>query len=94
MKKFNFLICYDIADAKRLSKVAKSLEKEAIRIQKSIFYYMQATKEDIKEMVSTLELIICKDEDDIRIYKVDIYSSLHLKSAINLKKPNIIGETA
>ena len=91
MKRFNFLICYDIADAKRLSKIAKSLEKEAIRIQKSIFYYMDASKGDIENIVKILESIISKDEDDIRIYKIDIHSSLNMKSAINLKKPNIIG---
>ncbi|MEA1892885.1 MAG: CRISPR-associated endonuclease Cas2 [Campylobacterota bacterium] len=91
MKKFNFLICYDISDVKRLSKVAKSLEKEAIRIQKSIFYYMDASKEDIEKIVKILESIISTDEDDIRIYKIDIYGSLNINSAINLKKPNIIG---
>jgi len=91
MKKFNFLICYDIAEKKRLSKVAKHLEKESIRIQKSIFYYMNASKKDIEETVQKLESIISKDEDDVRIYKIDIESSLHLKSAVNLKKPNIIG---
>jgi len=91
MKTFNFLICYDIAERKRLSKVAKYLEKEAIRIQKSIFYYKDASKKDIKETVKRLESIISQDEDDIRIYKIDIHSSLHMKSAINLKKPNVLG---
>lgn len=90
MKRFNFLICYDIADKKRLVKVAKSLEKEAIRIQNSIFYYMNGSKEDIKKIVSILEEIIDSNDDDIRIYKVDKYSSLHLKSGVNLKQPNIL----
>ena len=40
MKRFDFLVCYDIADAKRLRKVAKLLEKEAIRIQKSQFFML------------------------------------------------------
>lgn len=91
MKKFNFLICYDISDAKRLRKVAKSLESVSIRIQKSLFYYMDGSAQDIKNIVRKLDEIINQDEDDIRIYKVDKYSSLHLKSAIDLKKPNIIG---
>ena len=87
---FNALICYDIANPKRLSKVAKSLEKVSIRIQKSIFYYVEATSQDIKEIVKIIEDIIDKQNDDVRIYKVDKNSSLHLMKGINLKKPNII----
>jgi len=92
MKKFNFLVCYDIADVKRLKKVAKTLETVAMRIQKSIFYYMDASAEDIKHLVEIFNKIIDPKEDDIRIYKIDIHSSINLKSAINLRKPNIIGE--
>jgi len=91
MKKFNALICYDIADPKRLAKVARSLEKIAIRIQKSIFYYMEASTDDIKNIVRILENIIDDEKDDIRIYKVDKNSSINLNGAIDLKKPNLIG---
>ncbi len=90
MKKFNALICYDIADKKRLAKVARNLEKVSIRIQKSIFYYIDATVNDIQEIVKILVDIIDDEKDDIRIYKVDKNSSINLKSGINLKKPNII----
>jgi len=90
MKKFNALICYDIADKKRLAKVAKNLEKVSIRIQKSIFYYLNATVPDIQKIVKILMDIIDNEKDDIRIYKVDKNSSINLKNGINLKKPNII----
>jgi len=90
MKKFNFLICYDISDEKRLAKVAKELEKVSIRIQKSIFFYPEASKDEITSLVVSLEEIIEKDEDDIRIYKIDINHSLNLKSGIDLKNPNIL----
>jgi len=90
MKKFNALICYDISDPKRLSKVAKHMEKISIRIQKSIFYYIEATTNDIKEIVQLLEDIIDNSYDDVRIYKVDKNSSINLKHGINLKQPNII----
>lgn len=89
-KKFNFIISYDMADAKRLSKIAKLLEKISIRIQKSIFYYSDVTKDDIKSIVKNIEEIIDEKEDDVRIYKVDINRSLNLNSAIDLKNPNII----
>jgi len=90
MKKFNALICYDIADPKRLAKIAKNLEKVSIRIQKSIFYYMGATVNDIKEIVKIIEEIIDEQKDDIRIYKVDKNLSINMQHGINLKQPNII----
>jgi CRISPR-associated protein Cas2 len=90
MKKFNFLICYDIADPKRLAKIAKNLEKVSIRIQKSIFYYVEATARDIEQTVMMIEQIINNDEDDVRVYKIDKNSSINLKKGIDLKKPNII----
>ncbi|MDQ7060891.1 MAG: CRISPR-associated endonuclease Cas2 [Sulfurimonas sp.] len=90
MKKFNFLICYDIADPKRLSKIAKALEKVAIRIQKSLFFYTLASQEDIVEITQTLDAILNQEEDDIRIYKVDKLSSINLNCGINLRIPNLI----
>lgn len=90
MKKFNFLICYDIADPKRLVKIAKNLEKVSIRIQKSVFYYVEATARDIEEIIMIVEQIINRDEDDVRVYKIDKNSSINLERGIDLKKPNII----
>ncbi len=90
MKRYNALICYDIADPKRLAKIARNLERVSIRIQKSIFYYMDASSEDIKNIVEIIEEIIDKENDDVRIYKVDKNSSINLESGINLKNPNII----
>jgi len=90
MKKFNALICYDIADKKRLAKIARNLEKVSIRIQKSLFYYMDATVDDIKMITMIIENIIDDNEDDVRIYKIDKNSSINLQQGINLKKPNII----
>jgi len=90
MKKFDFLVCYDIANAKRLAKVARVLQKVAIRIQKSQFFYMDAKEEDINILIEQLEQIIHEKEDDVRIYKVDVNHSLHLESGIDLKQPNIL----
>lgn len=90
MKKFNFLICYDIGDSKRLRKVAKYLESEAIRIQKSIFFAQHFSSDEVKILVSTLDSIINQDEDDIRVYKVDKNKSIHLQNGVDLKQPNLI----
>ena len=91
MKIYNFLICYDISDDKRLKKVAKILEQNAIRIQKSIFFYHFGLNNELKTIIKSINDIIT-DDDDVRIYKIDINNSLSINSAINLKKPNIIGD--
>ncbi len=91
MKRFNFLICYDISDTKRLRKIAKLLESLAIRIQYSIYYYKDASADEMKVIVKKLNELIDQDDDDIRIYKVDKTKSLHLKSAVDLNNPTILG---
>jgi len=52
---------------------------------------MDTSAEEIKTLIKKLDALIDQEEDDIRIYKVDKNKSLHLKSAVNLKKPNILG---
>jgi CRISPR-associated protein Cas2 len=90
MKKFNFLVCYDISCPKRLSKISKCLERVSIRIQKSIFFYPDVEFKSIKELIEKLNTLIKNDEDDIRIYKIDINKSFSFHSAIDLKNPNIL----
>ena len=92
MQRYDFVVCYDIADKKRLLKIAKLLEKVSIRIQKSVFFYQKASKQDIKILVANLNGILNEKEDDIRIYQVDILKSININSGISLKKPNIIIE--
>lgn len=90
MKNFDFLVCYDISNHKRLAKVARSLEKVSMRIQKSIFFYPNASKQCIEQLVNNLTEIINSDEDDVRIYKIDVIKSISLQSAIDLRNSNIV----
>jgi len=83
MKTYSFVIAYDIADAKRLRKVAKALEKVALRIQNSIFLYKDTTKEELQNIVDN-------EKDDVRIYKANLQKSFHLQSGIDLQFPSII----
>ena len=77
-----FIIAYDIVDEKRLQKIARYLEKEALRIQYSI-YYIKAKKEILKAIIDNL-IELMDEEDDIRIYRVDFKKSLFLKNDIKL----------
>ena len=89
MKKFDFVIGYDIASSKRLRRVATLLESEAIRIQLSLFFYPKQTQEAVKGLVKSIVELIDPNEDDVRIYRVDIPRSLSLGSAVDLKYPNL-----
>jgi len=86
MQKHNFLITYDIANIKRLRKIAKVLEKEAIRIQFSIFYLPNVTISQMQVVLDEILSIYNKNEDDIRVYSIK-NSGIKLGKAVDLDKP-------
>jgi CRISPR-associated protein Cas2 len=89
MRTFNVIVSYDISSDKRLKKVSKMLEKHGCRIQLSVFLLLDVTKNIIQELITQLIEIMDKNEDDIRIYKINLKESINLNNAINLKSPNI-----
>lgn len=88
MRKKDFLICYDISDKKRLSKIAKIVEKNALRIQRSIYFYGDVTKKELTVLVEEVLTILNEKEDDLRIYTIK-NSGIHLGSAVDLDNPFI-----
>jgi CRISPR-associated protein Cas2 len=62
-----YLAAYDIADPKRLKKIARLMESYGIRVQKSVFEFnlgdsrMKALKIDIAKVID-------ETEDSVRIY--------------------------
>jgi len=83
------LIGYDISSPKRLRKLAKLLDSEAIRIQFSLFLYPQQDKKSLKILIDKIVKIIDQSEDDVRVYRIDIGRSIHLKSGVDLKYPKV-----
>ncbi len=91
MQRANFLITYDISNEKRLSKIAKAMEREAFRIQRSVYLYPDAT---IKEIIPLLEKVIAlmhEQKDDLRVYKIK-KGSIALQSAIDIDNPYVFLE--
>ena len=86
MKRYNFIISYDISNEKRLKKIAKVLEKKAIRIQYSIFYLPKATKEELHIILDELLKLYNEKEDDIRVYNIK-NSGIKLGSGVDLEQP-------
>lgn len=86
MKHYDFILAYDIADNKRLRKIAKVLEKEAIRIQFSIFLLPKFTKPELTMLLDKILKIYNENEDDIRVYKIK-NKGINIASAIDLEHP-------
>lgn len=62
-----YLICYDIADPRRLGRVHRFMTKEAVPVQYSVFTATLSHFE-LELLIAGLEEIIDSDEDDLRIY--------------------------
>ena len=86
MKRYDFLISYDIADPKRLRKIARQIERKAMRIQYSVYVLFDATKEELSQLLEEILKIANEEQDDIRVYKISHYG-IKMGSAIDLAKP-------
>ena len=62
-----YLICYDICDPGRLSRVARFLCKHACRVQYSVFV-IEITPARLTSLLAELEELIEPEEDDVRAY--------------------------
>ena len=67
MKQKLYLIAYDIADHKRLGRIARYLCQRACRIQYSVFAAV-LSRSGLNTLLAELEAIIDDREDDVRIY--------------------------
>lgn len=65
----NWLILYDIRDARRLRQVAKIVSSYGRRVQKSVFE-SDAPEETIKIMKRRLNYVIDENEDFILVFNI------------------------
>lgn len=66
-KAVNWLLCYDIADPKRLQRVHKHVSKQGLMAQYSV-YYLRASAAQVEALLHRLTQLIDPREDDIRVY--------------------------
>ncbi len=88
MHKKDFLICYDISDKKRLQKIGKLVEKKALRIQKSIYLFDKATKDELNQLVENIMKVFDEKKDDLRIYEIK-NKGIKMGIATDLENPLI-----
>lgn len=65
-----YMVCYDIADPRRLGKVHRLMKKKGMAAQKSVFFVQRGERE-IKNFLDELGRIIKRNEDDVRAYPVE-----------------------
>lgn len=62
-----YVVCYDIADPKRLSRVHRCLKNEGLPLQYSVFNCC-LTEKQLGLLMQNLKDLIDPREDDVRVY--------------------------
>jgi len=88
MNREDFLICYDIADKKRVGKIGKLVERNALRIQRSVYFYEQVSKEELTLLIEKILILLDKETDDLRVYTIR-NKGISLGEAVDLENPLI-----
>ncbi|MDM8523748.1 CRISPR-associated endonuclease Cas2 [Desulfococcaceae bacterium HSG8] len=68
-RKAWYLVCYDIANPKRLKKIHRLMKKRGIAAQKSVFF-VRGTESQINGLLDEAAELMALDEDDLRAYPV------------------------
>lgn len=64
-----YLIAYDIADPRRLSRVHRALKKQGLPVQYSVFTVVMKRKVLLR-LLGHIEQLIQAAEDDVRCYRL------------------------
>ncbi|NWF52863.1 MAG: CRISPR-associated endonuclease Cas2 [Nitrospirae bacterium] len=65
--KSNYLVCYDIRDPRRLTRVFNLMKGKGVHLQYSVFH-CSLTWQKLIELKEKLRWIIDEKKDDVRIY--------------------------
>ena len=63
----DYIICYDIANPKRLGRIHRVLKKQALAVQYSVFLF-SGTEVQLQRCLAQLQSIMDPRADDIRAY--------------------------
>lgn len=64
-----YLVCYDIAQPRRLRRVARILERHALRCQKSVFLF-RGTVRELDDVLAETGRVIDVDEDLVQAWRL------------------------
>lgn len=63
----DYIICYDIANPRRLGRIHRALKKQALAIQYSV-YLFSGTEAQLQRCLAQLQTLMDERHDDIRAY--------------------------
>lgn len=72
----HYLVCYDIADPRRLQRVFRASRKVGIAFQYSVVY-LQGSDAQLDAFLAELAQLIDPHEDDIRAYRISAPEQIH-----------------
>ena len=64
-----FIVCYDIANPKRLGRVHRCTVSRARFVQYSV-YYLEGSQQQLEALLASIAHIINPLEDDVRAYAI------------------------
>ena len=87
-KTKDYIISYDIRDHRRLARLSRKLEKNAMRIQKSVYLFSSVSRHQLLDIIDVINATIDSEADDVRIYSV-LDPGIALAQAVDLADPYI-----
>ncbi len=75
----NYLVCYDIADNRRLSKIAKVLEKYGHRVQYS-FFEVDTSDSMLETILDDIKELMEMKEDKLYVYPICTVCKEHVQT--------------
>lgn len=63
----DYIICYDIANPRRLGRIHRVLKKQALAVQYSVFLF-SGTEAQLQRCLEQLQALMDERHDDIRAY--------------------------
>ncbi len=73
--KTNYVVCYDIAEPKRLSKVIQFMKGKGIHLQYSVFL-CTLTWQELLMLKEKMSWLIDENKDDVRIYPLPSWNKI------------------
>ena len=63
----DYIICYDIANPRRLGRIHRQLKKQALALQYSVFLF-RGSDAQLQQCLDKLQALMDEHQDDIRAY--------------------------
>lgn len=70
--KYQFLICYDIRESRRLRKLQRLLRRHCLKLQASVYLFKGDSKAG-ESLMQQIRQRIDRRQDDVRVYQLSLH---------------------